>query len=203
MNDSVTHFILVRHGQTAANLNDYVGGSTDDPLTETGHEQARKVAAHLKTKASNATALYASPLSRAWETASHIGESLGMTPEKLDSLREWHAGEWDGMKSSDISHQEAFDPEAFRKPDFRPPSGETLGEVQTRVVRVFREIAGRHPGEQVVVVSHGTALALTLAELIDNSMAAWIQYRLENCSVTELMLGAECELIYANETGHL
>jgi hypothetical protein len=53
------------------------------------------------------------------------------------------------------------------------------------------------------MVSHGTALALAFAELIDGSMGAWMGYRLANCSVSELMLGAESELIYVNETGHL
>ena len=57
MTDTKTHFILVRHGQTEANEKDYVGGSTDDPLTETGHEQARKVGAFLRTKAADAVAV--------------------------------------------------------------------------------------------------------------------------------------------------
>lgn len=203
MNIEKTHFILVRHGETAANENDYVGGSTDDPLTETGHEQARKVGAYLRTKAADAVAVYASPLTRAWETASYIGASLGISPEKLAPLAEWDAGDWEGMKYSEVSRQESFSLEALRDPGFCPPGGEALGEVQVRVVQIFREIARRHPGEQVVVVSHGSALALALAELIDDTMGAWMQYRLANCSVSELMLGAESELIYFNETGHL
>ena len=56
MNADTTHFILVRHGETTANKADVVGGSTDDPLTDTGHEQARKVGAYLKTKAATAVA---------------------------------------------------------------------------------------------------------------------------------------------------
>lgn len=198
-----THFILVRHGQTAANLNDTVGGSTDDPLTEFGHEQARKVAAHLKVAAREAVALYASPLSRAWETAEHIGASLGIRPEKFAPLAEWDAGDWEGMQYSEIPSQKAFSLEGMREPGFCPPGGESLGDVQARVVQTFREAAERHPGEQIVMVSHGTALALAFAELIDGSMGAWMGYRLANCSVSELMLGAESELIYVNETGHL
>ncbi len=203
MMSTATRFILVRHGQTAANLNDYVGGSTDDPLTEFGHEQARKVAAYLKVKASEASAVYASPLSRAWETAGHIGTSLGIAPEKLEHLAEWDAGDWEGMKYSEMSSQEGFSLEGMREPGFCPPSGEALGDVQARVVRTFREVAERHLSEQIVMVSHGTALALALAELIDDSMGAWMYYRLANCSVSELMLGAESELIYVNETSHL
>ena len=71
------------------------------------------------------------------------------------------------------------------------------------MLKSLREIAEAHPGEQVVVVSHGTALALALAELKGDDEGAWMQYRLENCSVSELMLGKESEVICLNETSHL
>jgi probable phosphoglycerate mutase len=157
----------------------------------------------LKVAAREAVAVYSSPLSRAWDTAGHIGESLGIAPEKLAPLAEWDAGDWEGMQYSEIPSQKAFSLEGMREPGFCPPGGESLGDVQARVVRTFREAAERHRGEQIVMVSHGTALALAFAELIDGSMGAWMGYRLANCSVSELMLGAESELIYVNETGHL
>ncbi|MFP6583516.1 MAG: histidine phosphatase family protein [Candidatus Hydrogenedentota bacterium] len=198
-----THFYLVRHGESFANVKGYVGGSTDDELTDRGHEQAIKVARHLKETAKAATALYASPLKRAWETAGHIGEAVGMNPEAIDTLVEWHAGDWEKLEYSEIPEQEGFTPEAIFDPTWAPPNGEALGDVQTRVVATLRELNTRHAGEHIIVVSHGSALALSLAELIDNNMCAWIQYKLENCSVSELILGPQPNLIAVNQTGHL
>lgn len=198
-----THFYLVRHGESVANVKGYVGGSTDDPLTDKGHDQARKVARHLSEVARTATAIYASPLQRAWETAGYIGTAMAKTPESVDSLVEWHAGDWEKLEYHEIPDQEGFSPEAIFDPTWAPPNGEALGDVQTRVVTTLQDIHARHAGEHVIVVSHGSALALSLAHVIDQSMAAWVHYKLENCSVSELVLGPEPKLIIANHTKHL
>lgn len=198
-----THFYLVRHGETEANKKGYVGGSTDDALTDRGHEQAKLVAAHLRDVATQATAIYASPLKRAWETAGHIGSALGKTPESVDTLVEWHAGDWEKLEYADIPKQKGFSPEALVDPAFAPPNGESLGAVQTRVVQTLRDLHQRHTGEHIIVVSHGSALALSLAHLIDNDLGAWMSYRLENCSVSEILLGLNSKLIEANQTAHL
>lgn len=198
-----THFYLVRHGESIANVQGYVGGSTDDPLTDKGHSQAQKVAAHLKDAAEQASAIYASPLQRAWNTAGYIGEAMGKTPEAIDTLVEWHAGDWEKLEYHEVPQQEGFSPGAIIDPLWAPPNGEALGEVQSRVVTTLEDLQVRHAGEHVVVVSHGTALALSLAHFVDQQMGAWIQYKLENCSVTELVLGPESRLIVANHTEHL
>lgn len=198
-----THFILIRHGETTANLSDTVGGSTDDPLTETGHEQARRVGEHLKANGCTPTAIYVSPLQRARDTAAYIAATLMHTPETIDHLTEWHVGDWEGIKYSEIPNQEGFSMSAMFDPAFRPPDGESLGEVQMRMMKTIRDLATRHPGEQVVIVSHGTALALALSEMVDQSMASWVNYRLANCSISEVIFGEEPKLLYFNAIEHL
>lgn len=198
-----THLYLVRHGETDANRLGYVGGSTDDALTEKGHEQAVKVAAHLGELLGDIHALYASPLKRAHQTAGYIGESLGATPTIIDDLQEWHAGDWETLEYADIPAQPEFDHAALTDPGFAPPNGESLGAVQARVVKVLEELHAQHPGETVIVVSHGSALALAITKLIDEDLGGWLQYRLENCSVTELVMGPEHRLNSVNATGHL
>ncbi len=198
-----THFFLVRHGETRANAQSYIGGSTDDPLTQRGHQQARMVAEHLRLAATPVTAVYSSPLKRARETAAHISGALKITSMTVDALAEWHVGDWERMPYSQIPHQRNFRRELLFDPTWSPPGGETLGSVQQRVVTTLKEIGGRHKGEKVVVVSHGTALALSLAELIDNQMKSWTQYKLKNCSICELLLGGQPRLLAANQVDHL
>lgn len=198
-----THIFLVRHGQTRANAEKYVGGSTDDPLTERGHEQASQVAAHLKSVAGSATAIYTSPLRRALETAEHISNATGIAAEVIETLMEWDAGNWEKLNYSDIPKQAGFKFEHLLDPAWAPPGGETLGSVQTRVVATMQELASRHVGQCIIVVSHGTALGLLLAELFHGNTGAWTQYKLENCSVSELKFSAAPELLAANQIAHL
>ena len=198
-----TRFILVRHGETDANRLGYVGGSTDDALTERGHEQAGKVATHLGDTLDMVHALYTSPLKRAQETAGYIGGALDHQPSIIDDLQEWHAGDWEQLEYSVIPQQPEFRQEALVEADFAPPNGESLGSVQKRVVAVLKRLHEQHQGEHIVVVSHGSALALALAELVNDDLGAWLNYRLENCSVTEFIHGPAPRLIEANHVEHL
>ena len=196
-----TRFLLVRHGQTRANADKYVGGSTDDPLTETGHEQARRVADRLSD--SMPEAIYTSPLKRALQTAAHIGSATGVSPQVVDSLAEWDAGDWEKLRYSEIPAQPGFKFEHLQDPDWAPPGGESLGSVQDRVVETVQQLADQHPGDNVIIVSHGTALGLLLAKLFHSNTGAWTQYRLENCSLSELTFCEQPELVLSNQTDHL
>lgn len=198
-----THFYLVRHGETDANRHGYVGGSTDDALTETGHAQAERVAAHLGDVLEEIDAVYSSPLKRAVQTADYVGKSVGLLPEIIDDLREWDAGEWETVEYSVIPTLPGFSPDKLTRLEFAPPGGESLGLVQRRVVAALGGIRERHAGGRVIVVGHGSALALAIAEFVDGELGAWLGYRLENCSVSELVLGEEPRLIVANGTAHL
>ena len=70
--------VIVRHGETSANLDGVWHGSTDTPLTERGRAQAERVAAYLAERYADAGALYSSDLQRARHTAEPIRRALGL-----------------------------------------------------------------------------------------------------------------------------
>ena len=178
---------LVRHGETPANLEGVWHGSTDSPLTERGLAQARRVAELLARRFRDAAALYTSPLTRARKTADVIGEALGLAPRIEPELREYHLGEWEGVRY-EVLHREHRLWERMRAdPDFAPRGGESPRQVTDRVARALREIHDRHRGERVVVVGHGGALALALGYLLDGGYGQWRRV-MHNCAVSELVL---------------
>ena len=69
---------LVRHGETAANLEGVWHGSTDTPLTERGRAQAERVGAYIGETYPESSALYASPRTRTLDTAAPIAQALGL-----------------------------------------------------------------------------------------------------------------------------
>ena len=77
---SHTTLLLIRHGQTQANLEGRVQGHSDAPLTELGQAQARAIAARLADD--RPAALYVSPLGRARATAEIIGAHIGLEPPR-------------------------------------------------------------------------------------------------------------------------
>ncbi len=160
-----TRLYLVRHGRTDWNDQGRHQGQADPPLNAQGHRQAEAVAEALASVPFDA--LYSSDLARARQTAEALARRLGL-PVRLDRrLRELAQGAWEGLPATEI---------AARYPDLfalwrtapsrvRPPGGETLEELLTRVTAALDEIAARHPGGQVAVFTHKLPIAVTLCRL--------------------------------------
>lgn len=157
---------LVRHGQTDWNLEGRYQGHVNQPLNEAGLAEAARAAQELaRPEAVKLDALFCSDLLRAVQTAELIGAATGLTCFVDPRLREVNLGAWEGMLSTDIHQNFPAEIEARRRDPvgYRPPGGETLGEVAGRIFQAVEEITAQYPGGQVVIVSHGLALAVLIA----------------------------------------
>jgi broad specificity phosphatase PhoE len=148
---------LVRHGETEwATLGRHTG-RTDVPLTELGREQATAVGARLSGR--TFAAVFASPLSRASETARLAG--FGAEVEMSDDLLEWDYGADEGRTTAEIR----ADRPGWSIWDDGPMAGETIDHVATRVDRVIG-IARRMPGD-ALVFAHGHLLRILAARWLE------------------------------------
>jgi broad specificity phosphatase PhoE len=162
-NPEPTRIFLVRHGETDANLNHLVAGSWDVPLNATGRAQARAVAELMATR--HWDALYASPLSRAVETARAIGAATGLGEPVLEPrLVEQDYGSAEQMSEAELwSTYEDLDDVPGREKD---------AAVIERSFAALDDIAARHPGQDVIVVCHGGVIYWVLRTL-DPTMIEW------------------------------
>ena len=152
----VTTILLARHGETDWNREHRVQGHTDRPLNDTGRAQAVALAEALVHEPLDA--VYASDLSRAFETARTVAEPRGLPVRTLHELREKDFGTWEGLTDEEI---------LLRFPEARRGhwgDGETHEEMAGRVVAALRTIAEHHPGARVLVVSHGGPLRAVLRQ---------------------------------------
>jgi probable phosphoglycerate mutase len=193
---------IVRHGETSANVDGVWHGSIDTELTPRGVEQAKRVAAAVGALAPRATALYASPLRRARDTARAIGETLGLDAQIEPDLAEYHLGELEGRTYGELVKEHRLFERMGQEPDWNPGGGESPRQVATRCANALRRIAARHAGQRVVVVSHGGALTLTLSFLLDNDISRWSRV-MDNCAISELALDPSPSLISWNCVTHL
>lgn len=149
----MTVFALVRHGETDWNRERRIQGSTDIPLNDTGREQARATGELLASR--RWTALVASPLSRAAETARIIGDHVGLgDPELERRLAERDYGEAEGLTGPEI---DAKFPDGADVPGREPREA-----VAERAVAALHDLAARHPDEAVIVVAHGGVIRSVL-----------------------------------------
>jgi probable phosphoglycerate mutase len=141
----VTRILAVRHGETAWNRDTRIQGHTDIELNEHGRWQAQQLAQALREEP--IAAFYASDLSRAHETAQAVATLHSGQVSTHTGLRERCFGRFEGHTWADLESRWPEDALAWRKrvPDFAPPGGESLVQLQARVVAAVTELAARHP----------------------------------------------------------
>ncbi len=197
-----TRLTIVRHGETPANLEGVWHGSIDTELTARGARQALRVAAALAASAPPATALYSSPLRRACETARAIAEALALAPRLEPDLSEYHLRALEGRSYRELFAVHRLFERMREDPDWQPGGGESPRQVAERCAAALGRIAAAHPGERVIVVSHGGALTLGLGLLLDGDPAAWRRV-MDNCAISELQVAPAPALLAFNCVDHL
>ncbi|MDE3031928.1 MAG: histidine phosphatase family protein [Acidobacteriota bacterium] len=177
-----TSFLLVRHGETAWNVQHLIQGHSGDVgLTARGVAQVRAAAERLTD--SGARRIVSSDLARARESAEVIAELLGL-PVTLDAgLRERSYGELEGRpddvltpETSGIANGMIVDVEAA------PANGESLAALKERVTTTLERLAAQHPGETIIVVTHG-GLIRTLRAAQSPSMLGCEWSRVANAEI--------------------
>lgn len=142
-------FLMIRHGQSEANLAELCSGHMDVALTALGRDQARtagKIIAGLP-EALRPRRIVHSHLQRARDTAALINESLGGLPiSETPDIAEQYFGKWEGMP-----WQDAF-PRLKNKED--PEGGETHLIFRERAKKAVQEIVGASE-DMPLIVSHG------------------------------------------------
>jgi broad specificity phosphatase PhoE len=154
--------LLARHGQTADNANGLILGRRDPALSELGEQQAARLA--VQARARGVVAVWCSPLLRARQTASVVGQAIGVEPAAIDDLIESARGDWEGASQTVLARRTPALYAAFEAgdPDFVFPGGESI---RSQVVRTRRALAVAAAGAQpALVVAHaGTIRAALIA----------------------------------------
>lgn len=165
--------LLIRHGETEWNREAVFRGRADIPLSARGREQARLLAAALSSQ--SVGAVYASPLSRARETAAPLAEALGVEVIPEPRLIDMSFGEWEGKAVDEVRRRW---PSLYRawlaEPQtFRAPGGESLEEVLGRALPAMAEVAARHEGAAALVSHRVVCKALLCAALGAGAAGFW------------------------------
>jgi probable phosphoglycerate mutase len=157
---TVTH--LLRHGRTEHTPERRFSGSSDLPLSQVGRADAAAAAQHLAGRGIDV--IVCSPLLRTRQTAEAAAEVLGVPVTTDADLRELDFGDWEGLTAAEAREKS---PLAFRRwsasTDVKPPGGESIAEVSTRVARARERVLEQHAGTTVLIVSHVTPIKLLLA----------------------------------------
>jgi 2,3-bisphosphoglycerate-dependent phosphoglycerate mutase len=179
--DRRTTLYLVRHAESAPS-NDVP--EPDWPLSARGVAQAAALVPALRGL--GARAIYSSPYRRAVQTVAPLGAALGLTVTAVDALRERSLGRM--FPDSELPSVFA---RCWAEPEFAPPGGESNAGCARRVAGALAELAGRHPGEAIVVASHGNAVTLYLGT-IDPSVGIAFWRAMRNPDLFRVVYDGDC-----------
>lgn len=162
---------LIRHGQSHVNLKEWIGGNTDEGLTDLGQRQAAALAAWLPGEVSAPDALFCSTMQRAIETAEPLSKVYDLPLRYDDRLREVGNNRLDhtAWPSDDLPEYGDFwgseRPFASITPD--RAFGESLMHFRVRVGNFVEELVENHAGETVLVVAHGGVVEAVVSHVFN------------------------------------
>jgi broad specificity phosphatase PhoE len=177
---------LVRHGESTWNDRGLIQGQNDlAQLTDVGRDQARAVAASLKSLGIDR--IVTSDLARARQTAEIIGSELGLVPTSDSLLRERCFGVLEGQPQEMLdSASSGIVDGVFVDPDARPKGGESFRDVVARA-GVFVEATGDYLlSERLLVVTHGGTIRALRAYVEALPLEGLETLTVANCSVWDL-----------------
>ena len=184
----ITRILLLRHGQSVANVEKFFAGQTNIPLTPLGEEQAKLASESLRDL--HIDRIFSSPLDRAYNTALPLAKLRGMEVTRRPEFIEWCAGKWEGLPFDKI--KENFPEEHYYwKNDvahLKMPSGESGYEVRARMGAALEKLASECIGETVLVACHGGVIKTTPSYFAGCDDNIFNNTKVPgNCSITEII----------------
>ena len=186
--NKLKRLFLARHGESVANQQKLISGQLDAPLTEKGRSQAQWLCDVLKNE--TLSAIYASSLSRAMDTAKPTAEYHGIDIQTVDSLKEIHFGVLQGMPAdgSDKDAQALWQAKTARKENDNIPGSEDSRAFKNRVTAclefVLRDLQGT-----ALIVAHRNTNEVILSNLLGFGSSADKAINVKNKYLYEIELG--------------
>ncbi|SCY94705.1 histidine phosphatase family protein [Alkaliphilus peptidifermentans] len=180
----MTKLYLIRHGETDDNINKRLCGWSDPHLNARGRSEAEKLAKSLKNQ--HFDVVYHSGLKRTIETAEAIVNGRNYTAKALESLRELHFGQFEGISMEEVKekHPQKFYELQSDYIEFCFPEGESLKEMHSRVVTGVEELLRVHEGQEILIVAHSGVIRSIIAHLITGDIKKHWSFKIDHCSVS-------------------
>jgi broad specificity phosphatase PhoE len=201
----LTQIILVRHGQTEWNRNERFRGRADIPLNQTGLEQAEATGAWIAARW-RPVAIYASPLSRAIQTAQATARHFDIPVQPLPGLVDIDYGEWQGLSPEEARQRwpEQIDHWYHTPEKAVIPGGETLQDLSIRLMDTLLQVCEKHPQDTILLVGHTVVNRVLLLGVLGLGNERFWRIRQDTCAINIIEWdGCDFTLVSLNDTCHL
>ncbi len=200
----MTVLLLIRHA-----TNDYVtqgrlaGWTPGIHINARGQREADALAKHLNDVP--IAAIYSSPLERAIDTALAIAICQKLEVQLREELGEFRIGEWTGKTIKELEGTETWKKLQSSPAGLKLPGGESIDQVQERMVSAINAIVKGHPNQVVAVVSHADPLKAAIAYYMGMDLNNFQRIIINPASVTVFFFDEQLRaaIFRLNDTGSL
>jgi broad specificity phosphatase PhoE len=182
-----TTVFLVRHATHSLVDRVLVGRMSGIYLDRTGERQAERLADLLAAR--DIRVLQSSPRERARDTAAPIAAQTGVPIEVAEAADEIDLGAWTGQAFEDLASDDGWQRWNNARSTARPPEGESMQEVQVRIVDHLERLHASYPGERVAIVSHAEVIRAAVLHYSGLSLDAFSQIQIPPASISTLLIG--------------
>ncbi len=192
---------MVRHGKTPSTGKLLPGRAKGLHLSDIGKQEANDVAERLG-KLKNVTAIYASPLERARETAAPTAKLLNQKVIIEKGLLECDFGDWTGKELSKLMKLPEWSTVQRAPSTFRFPNGESFTQMQTRMTSTLDALRVKHSGGTVICFSHADPIKAAVAHAMGTHLDLFQRIVISTCSVSAVSYsGFGPVVLTVNSTG--
>lgn len=200
-----TTVLLIRHGETEWNKLGKFQGCTDIALSDDGIKQAELLRDRIN---GDFDYIYASPLSRAFETAKVVALNTGKEVVLAPEIREINFGEWEGLtlKGIEEKYPEVFKVWRTDKIEGNFCGGDlSLHNASSRATKCILDIVREHKGKKIIIVAHGGIIKAGLIGIFEWNMTMYHKMALGNTCINTVTFNDELKpaLVGLNDTNHL
>lgn len=196
--EPITKIYFVRHGETKANKERLLFGQLDWDLNKEGIKQAGQAA--FKLSKIKAHYIISSPLKRAIHTAKLISKKQKVKKIIIEKeLMEKSEGLWEGKSYWQIKKEDLKIYKQWLKDPFRnkPPRGESVLDLNKRVIKFYKRVLKKHNGKNIIVVCHSGPIRLFVLHLLKANIDKFWHLKTEHCSITEIHLSKKHAMVWS------
>ncbi len=180
-----TYILLIRHGENEFVATHKLAGRTPGVhLNDRGAAQADSLVKYLDGQ--RIDVIYSSPLIRCVETARPLAAARALPVIEEPAFLEVDYGDWQGADLRELSKLPEWRKVQHTPSTFRFPGGETLREVQNRVVAGIEALRVQHPNEVVALFAHGDVIRTSLAHYLGVPLDLFQRIAIQTASVSIL-----------------
>jgi broad specificity phosphatase PhoE len=182
--DQARLIYLVRHATHALVARVLVGRTAGVRLGEEGLLQAELLAGRLARQPIDA--VQSSPRERAVETAAAIAKKHALEVEIVPELDEADFGAWTGQCFEDLAFDDRWNAWNCARSRARPPSGESMRELQERITGHLLRSARAKSCGSLVMVTHAEVIRAALLGQLGWSLDDYASLEIAPASVSVL-----------------